>query len=80
MYAICASTAGMLAPEGRERSEPVESTFVLHLPLHYPEEFWFVCLVFKTKPHDLNAVGRLTENRNWVGKFGAHLSAVGMSR
>lgn len=52
MYAIHASTAGMLTPKGRERSEPVGSTFVLHLPLHYGEEFWSVCLVFKTKPHD----------------------------
>lgn len=57
----------MLTPKGRERSEPVGSTFVLYLPLHYPEEFWFFCLVFKTKPHAFKCCGQANRiEAQWV--------------
>lgn len=67
MNTVCASTAGMLTPKGRERSEPVGNTFVLHLPLHYPEEFWFVCLVFKNKPHDFKCCGQTGREQKLSG-------------
>lgn len=81
MYSGHANTAGTLTPKGRGRTVAVESIFVLHLTLHYTEECLFALLLKRSHiTSNAVAMGRLTENRNSVGKPGAPLGAVRASR
>lgn len=71
MYAVCAGTAGVLAPKGGGRTVPVGSMVAVHLPLHYTEEWLFAVLLKQSYHITSNAVAVvwLTEDRNSVGSL-----------
>lgn len=77
MHAGCASRAGMLTPKGCTTRKHRHGASAIA----YTEECLFALLLKQSHvTSNAVAIGRLTGNRNSMGKPGAHLGAVGASR